>query len=193
MMTVDDTLRRSAGANALSSIRKGARFPHNVFTHKWDGYLFFESYRMFDNDFIELKNIALAEEGSSYVALANLGNTPSGSEVEPSFQFLTKDTVYSEYLSILKGDGSALNWMFLMDRYVCTSDKTNWCIYCEKENDIAVLAVRHTLSTSFIQKLRNLLNAESITAIRDSKAGRPFDFDTLVPSWQSALMAEYGH
>ncbi len=188
----NNTPRDSAIANALSSINKGARLPCNVFTQMWDDYLFFESYMMFDNSFIEAKNTILREEGSSEIALVNLGNGPNTSDVKQSIIFLEKNLITSEYISILKGDGSPLNWIFLMDRYVCASDKGNWCIYCEKENDIAVLAVRNTLPESMILKLRDLLKADSIKTICDSKINRPFDFDKLVLDWKATLITDYG-
>jgi hypothetical protein len=133
----------------------------------------------------------LDEEGSSHIALVNLGNAPAESDAEPHFVFLNKDTSFSEYFSILTGDGSPLNWMYLMDRYVCASDKSGWCIYCEKQSDIAVLAVKRALSTSNLPKLRSLLKAETIEAIDELKAD-PF-FNKLVPSWKRGLMAGYGH
>ena len=192
MKTVSDTLRSCAISNAISSIKKEARLPANVFVQAWDDYLFFDPYIMFDKNFIEAKNIILSEEGSFEIAVINLGNASSDSDLEPRIIFLDKNTTSSQYLSILKGDGSPFNWMFLMDRYVCASDKGSWCIYCEKENDIAVLAIRHTFATSTLLSLRNLLKADSIENIYDSKIDHLFNFDKLVPSWKAALAADYG-
>jgi hypothetical protein len=55
MKAEDEAARESAVASALSSIKKEARFPHNVFVRAWNEYFFFESYRLFDDDFIEFK------------------------------------------------------------------------------------------------------------------------------------------
>jgi len=114
-------LRNFATSNALSAISSEARFPHNVFSHRWDDFLFFEA-----------KDAILDEEASSCIALVNLGNAAIGSDPEPRSIYLERSTTFSEYLSMLKGDGSPDNWLFLMDRYVCASDKGSWCIYCEK-------------------------------------------------------------
>ena len=189
MKEVKDTLRDSATANALSAIRREVHFPHKVFTHTWDDYLFFESDVVFDSNFIEAKNTVLDEEGSSCIALVNLGNVPRNSDVEPRSIFLDRSTAFSEYFSMLKGDGSAFNWVYLMDRYVCASDKGNWCIYCEKENDVAVLAVQHTFPASTLLKLRTLLDAESIRTLFASKKDRLFD--RLIPGWRSTLVTDY--
>jgi hypothetical protein len=135
----------------------------------------------------------LSEEGSSAVALANLGNGPIGSDPEPGVIFLERDTAFSEYFQTLDGDGSSLrSWIVWVDRYVSASDKGNRCIYCEKENNIAVLAVRDTLSKSTLLKLQHVLEARSIRAISDPTADHLFNFDKLVPSWRAALKAAYG-
>ena len=190
----EDPLCDSAITNALSSIRKEAHLPNQIFTQAWDEYLFFESYMMFDAIFIETKNIILNEEEYSKIAVINLGNLPNDSDREPRSICLDKETTFPEYISILKGDGSPLNWMFLMDRYVCASNKGNWCIYCEKENDIAVLATRHAFPASVLLNLRNLLKANSIKTIDNSKMDHKFfDFNKLVSSWKAALVANYGH
>jgi hypothetical protein len=190
-MTDGDNLRDVAIANATSLIKKEVRFPRNVFTRIWDDYLFFESYMMFDDVFVSAKDIILREEPASAIAVVNLGNVSIAPNVEERAICLEKDTAVSEYIATLKGDGSPLNWLFLMDRYVCASDKGNWCMYCEKENDIAVLAVQDTFSASTVLQLRNLLKAESIKAIDAPKTERLFDFDKLVPSWKAVLSAEY--
>jgi hypothetical protein len=50
----NNTSRRSAVINALSSIRKDKRFPEKVLEGRWEDYLFFEPIMMFDPSFIEL-------------------------------------------------------------------------------------------------------------------------------------------
>jgi hypothetical protein len=182
-------LRNSATANALSAIRSEARFPHYVFSNQWDDFLFFDSYFLFVEAFIETKDTIFDEEASLCIALVNLGNAEIGSDPEPRSIYLDRSTTFSEYLSMLKGDGSPDNWLFLMDRYVCTSDKGNWCIYCEKQNDVAVLAVRRDFSTPTLGKLQALLEAESIKTLFASKRDRIFD--NLVPEWRNGLATEY--
>lgn len=178
-------------SKALSLINKEARLPENVFNNKWDDYLFFEPDNIFDEKFIDIKNILLNEEGAAKIALINLGNMPGGYGGDPSAVLLDKRTMRSEYISLLMGDGSPNNWIFLMDRYVCASDKGNWCIYCEKENDIAVLAVRTTLHKSTILRLQKFLRATSIKAIYEEKSDSFFNFGKLVSSWKTNLAVSY--
>jgi hypothetical protein len=188
---MDSILRESAITNALSFMNEKARLPDGVFTRPWD--VFFESYYLFDDAFVEAKNKILAEEGSSYIALVNMGNVRVDSDVS-SLHSITLDrkTTAHEYLSKLKGDGSPTNWIFLMDRYACASDAGNWCIYCEKENDIAVLAARHDFSKSLLPTLQTLLKVKPAKDLFGSKASGSTFFDSLVPAWKAKLLANYG-
>jgi hypothetical protein len=189
MQAESDALRDSAIANTLSTIRKQARFPQNVFAQAWDDYLFFESDLVFDGNFIEAKDAILDQEGSSCIALVNLGNAQVDSDPEPRFMFLDRSTTASGYFSMLRGHDSASNWLVLVDRYVCASDKGSWCVYCEKQNEIAVIAIRNTFSPPTLLTLRTSLKAESIRTLFASKKDRIFD--KLVPRWRSGLATEY--
>ncbi len=146
---------------------------------------------MFDTCFIDVKNELLRQENAKVVALVNLGNDGVPNDGGPQAMFLELDTKSEEYISKLKGDGSAINWIFLMDRYVCASEKGNWSIYCEKENDVAVFAFRSELTRASIEKVEKLLKAKSIKSLRSSDRSELFDFGKLVPRWRSTLEVEY--
>lgn len=190
-MTNSKALRDSAIANALSSITRERRFPNKVFFGDWEDYLFFDPTIIFDEEFFETKELLMDEGGDSVIAIVNLGNNVH-SDSDPRAIFLEKETRSTEYISKLTGDGSAMNWMFLMDRYVCGSDRGNWVIYCEKENDIAAFAFRNDFPRSICSRLEKLLKAKSIRSPTIFREREFFDFDKLVPKWKSTLMSEYG-
>jgi hypothetical protein len=189
-----EALRETAKSNALGRLRNDKRLPSNVFSEVWTDYLFFEPDMMFDAIFIDVKDLILREEQSSVVALINLGNREPISQTDGDVFFLDQGTRWEDYMSRLKGDGSALNWLFLMDRYVCASDAGTWCIYCEKENDVATFALRQGFPLSICSRIETLLKAKSIRlASNQSSSHDPesFEFAKLIPSWRSALMTEY--
>lgn len=186
-----DVLKQTAVGNATASIRGGRRFPHQIFVGEWTDYLFFYPEALFEARFIDVKDLILREESSSIIAVVNLGNTNNESAVEPQAIFLDRHTTPKHYIAELMGDRTAASWMFLMDRYVCASEKGNWSIYCEKENDVAVLAVGAVISRFTCSQLARLLNAKSIRSSRLSDSSQSFDFQRLVPQWKSALVAEY--
>jgi hypothetical protein len=177
--------------NALAGIRQEMRFPHQVFAGEWVDYLFFHSDVLFEAHFVEIKNILLKEENASAIAVVNLGNVSSGMELHPQAIFLDRDTTAEEYIAQLMGDRSPNSWMFLKDRYVCSSDQGHWSIYCEKENDVAVLAVDKAMPRFIQSRLEKLMRARSIRAMQRSSNSHSFDFQILVPEWKKALLTEY--
>jgi hypothetical protein len=189
-MSTDD-LKQTAVRNATSSIRRERRFPHQMFIGEWSDYLFFYPEALFEARFIDVKNLLLKAENSSIIAVVNLGNVNSETAAEPRAIFLDRDTTPQHYIAELMGDRTPTSWMFLMDRYVCASEKGNWSIYCEKENDVAVLAVREAMSRFTCSQLAKLLNAKSMRFGPVPGSGQSFDFQKLVPEWKSALAAEY--
>jgi hypothetical protein len=188
---VDQAIRGRAFSNAVSLLKKETRFPRDVFSERWYDYLFFDPYSMWQPRFIDLKNLILSSERSSLLALVNLNHYSETQEAASTAIFLDERTSATDYISKLKGDGSPSSWLFLMDRYVCASDKGNWCIYCEKENDIAVFATGQELASSLRPQISDLLQAESIASLAIKKGGRLFDFNKLIPEWRSTLIAEY--
>jgi hypothetical protein len=188
---ISENLKHSAVSNAMSSITKDECFPKNVFIGAWKDYFFFESNMLFQPIFIKVKNLLLREESASAVALINLGSqTPIGDQDLKTI-FLEGDTIASDYIEKLKGDGSPMNWLFLMDRYVCASDKGHWAIYCEKENDIAVFAVRSIFSSAACSQVGALLKAKSIKRASEPEDSCSFDFNPLLPTWTTSLITEY--
>lgn len=189
-MSFDD-LKQAAVRNATASIRKERRFPRQIFVGEWSDYLFFYPEALFESRFIDVKSLLLTEENSSIIALVNLGNVNSETAAKPRAIFLDRDTTPQRYIAELMGDRTPTSWMFLMDRYVCASEKGNWSIYCEKENDVAVLAVGELISRFSCSQLAKLLSAKSVRSGPVPGHGRSFDFQKLVPEWKSALAAEY--
>jgi hypothetical protein len=186
-----EIFKKAAIRNAVSCISGDRRFPHQVFAGDWGDYLFFDPDVLFESGFIEVKNLLLKEESASTIAVVNLGNTGNETEEEPRAIYLDRDTTANEYVAELMGDGSPDSWMFLMDRYVLASDKGHWSIYCEKENDVAVLAIGEAVSGSARSQLAKLLSATPVGSVLTPGTGRLFDFQRLVPEWRSVLIAEY--
>lgn len=80
----------------------------------------------------------------------------------------------------------------MMERYVFASDIGHWSVYCEKVNDVAVLAVDDAISRFARSRLAKLLGAVAIGDAPLRGKGRLFDFQKLVPEWKSMLTSEYG-
>jgi hypothetical protein len=175
---------RAAKENALSFLKAEARFPNMVFRTSWDRYLFFESDLLFGESFIATKDALLSVGASVAIALVNLNKLSE--DEESAVYFLDKGTRSAEFLSHLKRDDASEAWLYSMDRYMCASDKGCWSIYCEKENDIAVLAVQNSFPALILEKIGNVLDNGLVETKRER-----FDFDKLWPEWRSKLELNY--
>ncbi len=128
---------------------------------------------------------------ASVITLINLGNVIPIDYNDPPAIFIDKNTEPKKYISELETNGAPLSWRVLVDRYVCASDKGNWSIYCEKENDIAVFAFREGFPQLISSQVERLLKAKSIRCSSVAGDSRRFDFEKLVPNWKSILIAEH--
>jgi hypothetical protein len=107
--------------------------------------------------------------------------------------FLDAITTNRSYEAALEGDGPANGWIYQMDNYGCMSDIGEWCIYCEKANDIALIALRETTidEDKFEIPLRHLC-AKPIEQLISGGDSPLFPFDHLVPAWRKRLIDNYG-
>lgn len=80
-------------------------------------------------------------------------------------------------------------WLYRVDRYVCASDGGEWCSYCEKDNDIAVIGLLIDVKDKFSRPIE-ALQATSIAFARQVPQEGKFRFDKLTDAWRTALVEE---
>jgi hypothetical protein len=190
-MTADESFSQKACRGALDALLPDKRLPLNVFKDLWSEFFFFESDLIFEPAFISAVNGLLDAEEAQVCCLANLGTATEGESDAPSFKYLDRSTTPEYYMSLLRGNDPPNGWLYWVDRYVCTSDKGLWCIYCEKENDIAVIAIRNKSDTEKFAKALAKLQVSSIEKAYQANEEGEFRFQKLTPSWLSALVAQY--
>jgi hypothetical protein len=176
---------------AISFINKSKFLPDNVFLTHWKEYLFFEDWWMWNECFIEVKNLLLREDGGSTIALVNLAKSLMQKREEQAI-FLDKYTKWSEYHEKLHDDRDDLPWSVMVDRYSCTSDTGNWVIYVEKEEDMAIFAFNEKLPKSICDEVSILFKAKSISLAMVHENDESFNFQKLLPNWRSTLIQQYG-
>lgn len=190
-METDEIIAQRAYSNALDVLRPTKRLPLNVFKDSWSGFFFFESDSIFEPAFISVMNDLMDTEDAHVCCLVNLGNTVEDEINTPPYKYLDGSTSPEHYMSLLRGNGAPDSWLYLVDRYVCTSDKGGWCIYCEKENDIAVIAVRNNIDTKKLIKAVEALQASSTKQAYQSHHEGKFRFEKLTRHWLSTLVTQY--
>lgn len=177
---------RTAQENLLASIDSEASLPGQVFKGPWETYRFFESDVIFTSDFPEIICDLLQIEGSTACCLLNFVES-NFSELESSATyFLDEKTTGESYQKFLRGNGPAQGWLYGMDSYGVSSDIGEWCIYCEKANDIAVMGVRNS------DKYRSVverLDAKPIQVL--GSTSNRFPFSELTEEWRNGLLRNY--
>lgn len=163
------------------------RFPQRVFLGAWDSISFFDSDWVFDAGFVAWAKALLQAEGASYACIFDL-DTVSGRDASGRSTFIIDGkTSGNDYQSFLKGPDAAPGWIFTVDRFACTSDEADWCIYCERANEIAAIAMRSA-------GLRHLLadvKAEPIERALAMQISYGFSERALSPDWRSELLGQY--
>jgi hypothetical protein len=192
-MKFDENLKLRAFNNSINAIDIEQTMPFNIFRDQWYDYAFFESDMIFAPEFVNIKNAIMSKEGSQLLCLINLYNKNQKIDDNVSTLYLDRPIDAEEYMSLLrhKTDVDSLSWLVLMDRYVCASDIGEWCIYCEKENDIAVIAFRRpNISKRFSFAIEQLKATPVKSADKTQKAGN-FQFSKLTPFWHHSLISRY--
>lgn len=187
-----EDVHRLAFKNLSRTLDRGWGFPNQVFKGRWSVFLFFESDRAFDPEFSDILNDILIIEGGSVACLLNIDKTNLFEFESISSIFIDRTTTRNSYGLALEGDGPESGWIYLMDKYICMSDIGDWCFYCEKSNDIAVMALREVEYVSRFQRPLSSLLAKPIEELLDGGRSPLFPFDHLVPAWRKVLLENYG-
>jgi hypothetical protein len=146
----DSDANRRAAANVTTAIESARRFPKNVFSADWNSFLFFDSDRMFIGRFADGTEVCFAEQvralleidGGKSVCMMNLDQAASGMDGSRCCLFMSKTMTNEAYRSFLRGPNEAEAWLYGVDRFGCASDMGQWCIYCERTSEMAVIAFR---------------------------------------------------
>jgi hypothetical protein len=188
---IEDGTRRRAFENLVAALRLDKRLPENVFSEAWRNFLFFQSDWMFTELFVDALRAFFDAEGASVACLLRLSEADSPEFEKAAALYLGGTTVGSDYEARLRGNGPPGGWLYGMDRYACASDVGDWCIYCEKENDVAVVALRGVDGLVRFRSALESLRADSLESIYDSNGRGVFPFTKLTTEWRLALADHY--
>jgi hypothetical protein len=174
-----------AFANAVNSLRPGMRFPENVFVGPWQNFLFFESDALFFGKFTWGIKEFLRIERSTSACLVNLDRREDGAE--RTAIRLDNQVTNDSYQEQLRAGTVESAWLYAMERYVCASDGGTWCIYAEKANDVAVVALRNVGASTQFHYALSYFGADTLTYLLRTQ----FPFTELVSHWRAGLIRNY--
>jgi len=76
-------------------------------------------------------------------------------------------------------------------RFGFSSKSGEWCIYCERENDVAVIAFRDSSGPSKYADALSDFYAKPIKYFLDNPSLAPVPYNDLVPEWRTQLEENY--
>jgi hypothetical protein len=185
--------RSAAFNNVVASIDVMAVLPQQIFLGKMTNCLFFESDRVFAASFAKIVGDLMLAERATSCCLLRIPQTNVIESGTTNAIFLDAGAKTGEYESQLRSGGPATGWLFSMGRYACASDEGEWCIYCERHNDVAVIGLRsHAATEKFTMPLRKL-HASAIENLVRSNSFASVPFNRLTERWRNALVENYGN
>ena len=188
--------KAQASKNLDLALAPGRRFPSNPFLGQWDAFYFFEPHRLFLRSFPDTMRALLASENGSSVCMRNMDGAPvvdppEGASDSPEGASLSLDgsTSGEAYWKYLRGSGPGFGWLSRMERYAYASDAGHWCIYCERNNEIAVIAIREN-GARFASALEQL-GALPIGRAIESSVSWGLSLGHLPEAWREELLRAY--
>jgi len=173
-------------------IQVDRRFPRNVFSPNWCEFFFFDSDWMFDVAFIEQVKTLLEIERATCACLRNLDATSDDKGIASRF-FIGRATTAEEYGSLLRGSAPGLGWICDIERFACSSEISQWCMYCERNNEIAVIAFRQGSSPEQYTKVIKSFKAVPIAEALAQPLAYGFSSQVVSEGWRRELQKEYAN
>lgn len=184
--------RAAAFRQVASSLKLEEALPSQVFRGDNLDFLFFEADRVFTPSFVEVVIELMSVEGANSSCLSKIDRSNEPSCRVDSAIFIEDGMTPAVYDAQIRRGGPASGWLFGVDHYGCASDVGNWIIYCEKDNDVAVIALRGRNAVDLFLSPITKLHAKGVDALIRQGSSAPFPFNSLVLSWRTGLSSQYG-
>lgn len=182
-----------AEGNLSREIISTLEFPRKVLASKWTEFHFFDSDRIFESNFSEVVKALIKKEGSNCVCMSMLDYIEGETSGRRSF-FLHEESTALEYGSAIYSSSEiAESWSVNMDRFGCISDSGRWVIYCERRNEIAVVAFEDRKSALELLPLIEQFNALPIEQAIRAQSSFGFSDAALSPEWKNQLCEHYAN
>ncbi|MEK7689648.1 MAG: hypothetical protein AAB425_01365 [Bdellovibrionota bacterium] len=179
------TPKEQALANLAAAIDASKEFPQNIFSHSWHGFLFFDPDRIFNPKFERQVRALLEIEGSSCACLVNLDRPLVGDSQDAGVFCFEKEAAEGDYKQALAGPTPGAGLGDGLERFGCASNGGQWVIYCEQQDELAVIAFRNH---AFMNKFNSVMVELGALPIQEvlQKPGWSSN-----PAWHKELVGEY--
>lgn len=182
---------REACSNVISTIDVNRAFPTNVFRTGWTEFFFFDSDGIFDRAFVRIAKILLEIERARCACIRNLDTSLTGKASGQSSFVISKQLSEETYADFLRGSRPGDGWIYWVDRFGCTSDLNQWCIYCERAQEIGVMGLRGNHSLTNYSAVIAELGALPIKEAIARPLSHGFSATALSAVWREELLRHY--
>lgn len=178
-----------ARENVHRAVNPERRFPRNIFQGDWIEFFFFDSDWMTDPDFVGHVKAFLDIERAECACLWRLDSEDAN---EPEFFFVQTQTIPDDYRVLLAGATPGYGWVSAMERLACASDVGEWCMYCEPNNEIAVIGFRQAdASARYSSAMARVHATRFEDATREPPLSYGFSERALSREWRNEFLREY--
>lgn len=173
------------------TVQEVNRLPDNVFGGDWCSYLFFDSDWIFDAKFAGRVKEILAAEGGHSACISDIDLIDGVQECGVNIFFFDEATDEQSYWRFLQGADVGAGWLFGVGRYGCISDSGRWCVYCEKRNEVAVIAFKDVGIWSVLSPIVCSFSAVPIDQAIAGSISYGFSSRAMSMEWKNTLRARY--
>ncbi|HNP34892.1 MAG TPA: hypothetical protein PKK10_03470 [Woeseiaceae bacterium] len=145
---------------------------------------------MFDAAFVGHVKALLEIEGATCACLANM-DASVDDDLRKSRFFIDRTTTPDSYQLLLRGTNPGVGWIYDIDRFGCSSEASEWCMYCERSSEIAIIAFRCDVSLERYVPVIKSFKAVHIAEALKQQLAYGFSSQALAAAWRSELLAEY--
>lgn len=185
--------RLAAFHNVVARINVDARLPEQVFSGPLAEYLFFESDWLFGPCSVQIAQDLMKKEGAESCCLLNFSRTHVLEYQAAATIFIEKSVSNEQYDAWLRSGGPASGWLYARERYGLASDGGEWCIYCETNNDVAVIGLQTADGSAKYSSVLRTIHAKPILTHLREGTSATFPFSDLTSTWRAALIEHYGN
>ena len=140
-------------------------------------------------DFVDHVKVFLDVDGSQCACLWKLD---SEDRDEVRFFFVREGTTADEYRALLAGTTPGDGWLDAMERLACASDLGEWCMYCEPNNEIAVIGFRQVdAADRYSSAIAAVHGMRFEDATREPGLSYGFSERALSREWRDESLREY--
>lgn len=160
--------------------------PDFVFSGDWDCFLFGNPDMIFSDKFIEIAQKIFDVDQSNEICILNID--------ENEYFLIYPSTTISQYMDEMgrRRKDNKSGWLYTVYSFSIASSSGKWCIYCEKDNEIAVVALRDMGSEfeKYITCFSKLPAFPLMELINEGSEALP-PYSRMVPEWKTGLITNY--